>query len=176
MLDRRPWSPLAMWCQPSPKHSSTCAVFSPPMNSIASLGPHHSPSAPPPARHGTLTESALLTPSVEARQTLVVSPLRLSSQVAQVGQRLTVELEATNTSKRSGHGLVMLNYPEHLVSFMALHTTGQATTVQLPARTRVTSPGCAANHRVSTLWSHWPVWTPGSAGRRYLLCRAYPKT
>ena len=67
-----------------------------------------------------------LTPSVEARQTLIVSPLRLSSQVAQVGQRLTVELEATNTSKRPGHGIVMLNYPEHLVSFMALHTTGQA--------------------------------------------------
>src|SRR5262249_3448781 len=74
-----------------------------------------------------------LTPAAEARQTLVVSPLRLSSQVAQVGERLTVELEAINTSKRPGHGIVMLNYPEHLVSFMALHTAGQATTVQLPA-------------------------------------------
>ena len=45
----------------------------------------------------------------------------------------------------------MLNYPEHLVSFMALHTTGQATTVQLPASHHgVTSPA-ASEPRVSTL-------------------------
>ena len=98
-----------------------------------------------------------LTPSVEARQTLIVSPLRLSSQVAQVGQRLTVELEATNTSKRPGHGVVMLNYPEHLVSFMALHTVGQETTVQLPAA----PPTPPATTAYQFLWNHWPVWAPG---------------
>src|SRR5262249_1071583 len=59
-----------------------------------------------------------LAPAADPRQTLVVSPLRLSSQVAQVGQRLTVQLEAINTSKRAGHGVVMVNYPGHLVSFM----------------------------------------------------------
>jgi len=103
-----------------------------------------------------------LTSLGEARQTLVVSPLRLSSQVAQVGQRLTVELEAINTSKRSGHGIVLLNYPEHLVSFMALHTAGQATTVQLPAAS--TGPPAQAVPTTTAyqlLWSHWPVWNPG---------------
>ena len=115
----------------------------------------------PGARTGTPSLRSL-TPSMEARPTLVVNPLRLSSQVAQVGQRLTVELVATNTSKRSGHGIVMLNYPEHLVSFMALHTAGQATTVQVPA----VQPGLVAASAPPTtayqlLWSHWPTWTPG---------------
>lgn len=103
-----------------------------------------------------------LTPAVEARPTLVVSPLRLSSQVAQVGQRLTVELEARHTSKRSGQGLVMLNYPEHLVSFMALHTAGQATTVQLPAsHTESLASAAPPTTAYQLLWSHWPVWIPG---------------
>jgi hypothetical protein len=115
-----------------------------------------------------------LTPAVEARPTLVVSPLRLSSQVAQVGQRLTVELEAINTSKRAGHGIVMLNYPEHLVSFMALHTAGQATTVQLPA-TPTEPPGPAAPPTTAyqLLWSHWPVWTPGE--RRTAIISLVPR-
>ena len=110
----------------------------------------------------------------EARQTLVVSPLRLSSQVAQVGQRLTVELAATNTSKRSGHGIIMLNYPEHLVSFMALHTTGQETTVQLPAsRTGPPAPTALATTAYQLLWSHWPVWTPGE--RRTAIISLVPR-
>jgi hypothetical protein len=115
-----------------------------------------------------------LTSSVEARQTLVVSPLRLSSQVAQVGQRLTVELEAINTSKHPGHGIVMLNYPEHLVSFMALHTVGQATTVQLPAAP--TGPPALAAPPATAyqlLWSHWPVWTPGE--RRTAIISLVPR-
>ena len=115
-----------------------------------------------------------LTPSVDASQTLVVSPLRLSSQVAQVGQRLTVELEAINTSKRAGHGIVMLNYPEHLVSFMALHTAGQATTVQVPAAPTgppaLTAPPTTA---YQLLWTHWPVWTPGE--RRTALISLVPR-
>jgi hypothetical protein len=115
-----------------------------------------------------------LTPSVAARPTLVVSPLRLSSQVAQVGQRLTVELEAINTSKRPGHGIVMLNYPEHLVSFMALHTAGQATTVQVPAaNTGPSAPAAPAATAYQLLWSHWPVWTPGE--RRTALISLVPR-
>ncbi len=120
---------------------------------------------PRPLNPGTRTlapSPRSLTPSVAASQTLVVSPLRLSNQVAQVGQRLTVELEAINTSKRPGHGIVMLNYPEHLVSFMALHTTGQATTVQVPAsNTGPPAPAASPTTAYQLLWSHWPVWTPG---------------
>jgi hypothetical protein len=115
-----------------------------------------------------------LAPPAEARQALVVSPLRLSSQVAQVGQRLTLELEAINTSKRAGHGIVMLNYPEHLVSFMALHTAGQATTVQVPAAPTgppaLTAPPTTA---YQLLWSHWPVWTPGE--RRTAIISLVPR-
>jgi hypothetical protein len=113
-------------------------------------------------------------PSMEARQTLVVSPIRLSSQVAQVGQRLTVEIEATNTSKRPGHGIVMLNYPEHLVSLIAWHTTGQETIVQIPA-SHTGPPGSAApaTPAYQLLWSHWPAWAPGE--RRTALISLVPR-
>jgi len=105
---------------------------------------------------------APLAPAADPRQTLVVNPLRLSSQVAQVGQRLTVQLEAINNSKRAGHGVVMVNYPGHLVSFMALHAVGQETIAQLPvANVGSTAPGAAAATTYQLLWSHWPVWAPG---------------
>ncbi len=103
-----------------------------------------------------------LAPPAETRQTLVVSPLRLSSQMATVGQRLTVEVEATNTSKRPGHGIVMVNYPEHLVSFMALYAPGQETLVQLSAsHTGPLASVAPATTAYQLLWSHWPVWAPG---------------
>lgn len=107
--------------------------------------------------------TSVATPT-EQRQTLVVSPLRLSSQVAQIGQRLTMQLEATNTSKRAGHGIVMLSYPEHLVSFTELHTTGQETKVQ-PPHSPVGPPASAAPMTTAyqLLWSHWPVWAPGES-------------
>jgi hypothetical protein len=115
-----------------------------------------------------------LTASVAVPPTLIVSPLRLSSQVAQVGQRLTVELEAVNTSKRPGHGTVMLNYPEHLVSFMALHTAGQETTVQVPAApTGPPAPATPPTAAYQLLWSHWPVWTPGE--RRTAMISLVPR-
>jgi hypothetical protein len=132
---------------------------------------------PRPLQPGTRTlalHPRSLTPAVKASQPLVVSPLRLSSQVAQVGQRLTVELEATNTSKRPGHGVVMLNYPAHLVSFMALHTAGQATTVQLPtAPTETPGPAASTPPTYQLLWSHWPVWTPGE--RRTAIISLVPR-
>lgn len=109
---------------------------------------------PPPLRS--------LAPSATGLQALSVSPLRLSSQVAQVGQRLTVELTATHTSKRSGHGIVMLNYPAHLVSFIALHTVGQETMVQLPAaQSEPPAPATPATMAYQFLWSHRLVWAPG---------------
>ena len=81
-------------------------------------------------------------------------------------QRLTVELEAINTSQRPGHGIVMLNYPEDLVSFMALHTAGQATTVQVPTSpTGPPAPAAPTSAVYQLLWSHWPVWSPGERRR-----------
>jgi hypothetical protein len=97
----------------------------------------------------------------EGRQTLVVSPLRLSSQVAHVGQRLTVQLEATNAGTRTGHGVLMVNYPGHLVSFMAL-TAGHETLAQLPiSHVGPPAPGAGATTTYQLLWSHWRVWAPG---------------
>lgn len=113
-------------------------------------------------------------PPVAVPQMLAVSPLRFSSQVAQVGQRLTVELEATNTSTRIGHGLVLLNYPEHLVSFMALHTTGHDTTVQLPAApTGFPGRDAPATPTYQLLWNHWQVWAPGE--RRTAIIALVPR-
>ena len=93
---------------------------------------------------------------------LVVDPLRLSSQVAHIGQRLTVQVEAVNASKHRSHGVIMLNYPDHLVSFMALYTSGQETMVQLPT-TASAPPGpvTPAIAAYQLLWSHWPAWAPG---------------
>ena len=103
-----------------------------------------------------------LTQAADPHQTLMVSPLRLSHQVARVGQRLTVQLEATNTSTRAGHGMVMLNYPGHLVSFIALHAGGQETIAQFPdAGAELSSPGARATMTYQLLWSQWPTWAPG---------------
>jgi hypothetical protein len=106
---------------------------------------------------------ALTAPGHTAGQNmLVVSPLQFSSRVAQLGQRLILYLEALNASAYPAHGVVMLNYPEHLVSFMALHTAGGDTTVQLPA-TQIGQPALAtaAGSVYRLLWSHWPAWRPG---------------
>src|SRR5262245_54864810 len=98
----------------------------------------------------------------DSPQALMVSPLRLSSQVARVGQRLTVQLEATNISARAGHGMIMLNYPGHLVSFMALHAVGQETIAQFPvANVELSSRSALATTTYQLLWSQWPTWAPG---------------
>jgi hypothetical protein len=130
----------------------------------------------PPAKGGpaagmTVPRTGGTPKSAEQRQALVVSPLRLSSQVAHVGQRLTVELEATNTSKRVGRGVIMLNYVEHLVSFIALHTTGQEPRVQLP--TSQSDASASGKPSYQLLWSHWPVWTPGE--RRTAIISMVPR-
>ena len=96
------------------------------------------------------------------RSMLVVSPLQFSSRVAQLGQQLILYLEALNASTHPAHGVVMLNYPENLVSFMALHTAGGDTTVQLPATpTGQPTVATAAGSVYRLLWSHWPAWKPG---------------
>ena len=115
-----------------------------------------------------------LTPSVEARQTLVVSPLRLSSQVAQVGQRLTVELEATNTSKRSGHGLLCSTIPSIWCRSWRCTPPGKRPRCSSQPRPGATSPGCAANHRVSTLVESLAGLDPRGAPDGDYLSRAAP--
>ena len=58
----------------------------------------------------------------------------------------------------------MLNYPEHLVSFMVLYTTGhEERDGAVPRLTRgAARPGCTGDYGVSTLWSgDWPAWAPG---------------
>jgi hypothetical protein len=116
-------------------------------------------------QHGLLTPWSGLRdkqPLPETGGPLVVSPPLLSSQVVQVGQRLTVQIEARHTGNRPAHGTVMLNYPEHLVSFIALHTTEHETMMQLPA-SQVWRPALVtpANTAYQLLWSHWPAWAPG---------------
>jgi Transglycosylase SLT domain len=101
-------------------------------------------------------------PVTKTRRTLVVSPLLFSSQVAQVGQRLTVQIEARHTGNHAAHGIVMLNYPEHLVSFIALHTAEHETIVQLPAsQTRRSALATPVTAAYQLLWRHWPAWAPG---------------
>lgn len=93
---------------------------------------------------------------------LRITPLRFSQQVAQVGQRLTLHLEALQVGSQTSHGVVLLTYPEHLVSFMALHAAGSDTTVRLP--------GALAGPLGKALWTgtayqflqgRWPAWQPG---------------
>ena len=109
-----------------------------------------------------VSASALPGRQAADRNLLVVSPLRFSSRVAHLGQKLTLYLEARNASTRPAHGVVMLNYPEHLVSFMALHTVGGDTTIQLPAAPTGQPTGATAAGSVyRLLWSHWPAWQPG---------------
>jgi hypothetical protein len=56
----------------------------------------------------------------------------------------------------------MLNYPDRLVSFMALHTSENQTTVQLAQSSA--APGTASSqlhNAYQLLWRQWPDWQPG---------------
>jgi len=93
---------------------------------------------------------------------LRISPLRFSQPVALVGQRVTLQLEALQHGSQSAHGVVLLTYPEHLVSFMALHTAGSDTTVRLPGAT--TGPAGKASWTSTAyqfIQGRWPAWQPG---------------
>ena len=125
-----------------------------------------SPPASPEMEHRYPLKSSAprltLTPPGATRQALVVQPLRLSSQVAQLGQRVTVYLEAINTSQRPAQGVVMLHYPEPAVSFIALQADGQASPAQ-PALARADSitPAASTASMYQLLWSRWSSWAPG---------------
>jgi hypothetical protein len=110
----------------------------------------------------------------ERRRTLMVTPLRLSSQGPQLGQRLTVHVEAINTSTRPAQGIVMVHYPEHLVSFMALHTTEYETLAQREVGPgRPTALAVPATPAYQLLWGRWSSWAPGE--RRTALIALVPR-
>jgi hypothetical protein len=99
--------------------------------------------------------------SVPAANTLAVYPTSPASQ-ARPGQRLLLQLDAVNTGSQPGQGLVLLHYPEHLVSFIALTSPGRETIAQLsPAsRTAAMSPA-TTTPTYQLLASHWPTWGAG---------------
>jgi len=107
----------------------------------------------------------------EIRGPLVVSPLRLSAQMARPGKLITVHLEARNTSPQGVHGAVMLYYPAHLVSGVALYTDGGETAVHWPAAPvgqAAPADAMAAEH---FLRSAWPAWQPGEQHRVMIALR-----
>jgi hypothetical protein len=93
---------------------------------------------------------------------LHINPLHFSQRVALVGQRVTVELEALLRGSQPTHGVVLLTYPEHLVSFMALNTDGRNTIVRLPEATA--GPAGKASWTSAAyqfIQDRWPAWQPG---------------
>jgi hypothetical protein len=94
--------------------------------------------------------------------TIVVGPLRLSDTVARVGQRLTIHLNVRHTQSEVTHGTILLIYPEPLVSFIALHTSGSETTVRLPsAQSGHMAKASWVTTEYQFLQGSWPVWQPG---------------
>jgi hypothetical protein len=90
------------------------------------------------------------------------SPMLAALQVppsgGRVGQRLVLHLNAWNISSDAVHGVVSLTYPEPFLSLLALRTTPDNTTVQLP------SPPARTTHPSATyrfLQSAWPTWQTG---------------
>jgi hypothetical protein len=101
------------------------------------------------------------TPAVDAG-TLRVSPLRFTPAVARIGQRVTLRLEATHARPQASHGVVMLTYPEHLVSFAALHTADNDTMVRLPGASGGQPGQVSWTPTVyQVLWGYWSAWYHG---------------
>ena len=89
--------------------------------------------------------------SVPPTTSLAVYPSYPPTMV-RLGERLTLQLDAVNTGSRPGHGIIMLNYPEHLVSFMALTSPGRETVAQLSAGPRAAAMPCGpGNNHVSAV-------------------------
>jgi hypothetical protein len=93
---------------------------------------------------------------------LRISPLRFSQQVTLVGQRLTLQLEALQRGSQTTQGVVLLTYPEHLVSFMAIHAVGSDTTVRLPGATAgQVGKASWTSTAYQFIQGRWPAWQPG---------------
>ena len=90
--------------------------------------------------------------------TPVLAALQTPPSGGRVGQRLLLHLNAWNISSDAAHGVVSLTYPEPFLSLLALRTTPEDTTVQLP------SPPADDSHPSTTyrfLQSAWPTWQAG---------------
>jgi hypothetical protein len=107
----------------------------------------------------------------EPRGPLVVSPLRLSAPRARPGELITVHLEARNTSPQGVYGAVMLYYPAHLVSGVALYTDGGETAVHWPAAPVGQAAPVDATAAEQFLRSAWPTWQPGEQHRIMIALR-----
>lgn len=93
---------------------------------------------------------------------LVISPVRFSHRVARVGQRITVHFEARHTDAEVRHGVVMVTYPESLVSFIVLRTSEHETTVRLPAASRQqVAKASWVTRTYQFLQGDWSAWQPG---------------
>jgi hypothetical protein len=97
----------------------------------------------------------------DEKRDIVVSSLHLSPKVARVGQRVTVYLAAQHTGTETVRGMVMLTYPEPLVSFVALRTSDRQITVRLSSS--------QSGQMMKALWAttayrflrgSWPPWRP----------------
>jgi hypothetical protein len=101
------------------------------------------------------------TPGSEANG-LVASPVHFSPRVVQVGQRVTVHFDARHTDAGVRHGVVMITYPESMVSFVVLRTSEHQTTVRLPAAPRQQMARASWGTRTyQFLQGDWPAWRPG---------------
>ena len=102
-------------------------------------------------------------PSEDEPSDLLIAPLRLSHAVARVGQPVTMRLEVQHGGAQLAHGVVILTYPESLVSLIALHTSEHQTTVRLPdapdGRT-IRATWAAPAYRF--LRGAWPAWRGSS--------------
>lgn len=90
----------------------------------------------------------------EGPANLVVEPLYWSRSEGVTGQRLLLHVKAWNVSADIAHGVVSLTYPTALLSLLALQTTPQATTVQVPGVQ-------ALEQSYQVMQGDWPSWSSG---------------
>jgi hypothetical protein len=99
------------------------------------------------------------------RGPLIVRPLHLSRQVARPGKLITMHLEASHTGPQPAQGVILLYYPAHLVSFVALHSNASETAVHTLASPIGASAPDDAAAAYQILRSPWPAWHPGQRRR-----------
>jgi hypothetical protein len=116
-------------------------------------------------QHGVndqIPETSETLAQMDEKRDMVVGPLRLSHKTARVGQRLTIHLDAQHMGSEVFHGVVMLTYPEPLVSFVALHTSERQTTVRIPtSQSGQTVQAAWVTSAYRFLQGSWPAWQPG---------------
>jgi hypothetical protein len=114
---------------------------------------------------GVMPSLPALAPSLiqtASDNTVRVQSLRFSQPVARVGQPVTVYLDTVQAGPQPFHGVVMLMYPEPMVSYVMLNTTGNATTVRLPESSSGQLGKVSwVTNTYQILRGDWPEWWPG---------------